>query len=250
MDLKKSRKLGFLATILALALVSASELDAQLIGGRLLDAASDGPIQGGTLLLISSAGDTVSRATSVANGSYLLNVPGLGSYQIVGVRIGFQTSAAVPINVASAQQTVDIRLHPQAVQLEGVEVQAAPTRRRGALGGFYEREQRQAFGTFISREELERFPHSELSDIVSAAGVRIRDTPGGGMTFFTGQGCLKLVIDGVRMQDDMMSHPDELVSAADIEGVEIYRSFAHVPGRFVGPFNECGAILVWTRYSR
>lgn len=237
------------AVVIAFSVLLSGPLSAQTIGGRLLDATSGEPIAGGSVLLVSAAGDTIRGATTGGDGGFALGAPAPGSYRLLGIRIGYQPSAT-SVTLSEGHRLVDIRLDPQAIQLETLEVRAEPTRRPGELGGFYDRQRRSIAGRFTSREQFEKYPHSRLSDIVSTFGVQVRSTPGGGMTLSTGQACLKLVIDGVRMPDRMMSHPDELVNADDIEGVEIYRNFVDVPGEFVGGFNQCGAIVVWTRYSR
>lgn len=249
MVLRRSAQIGLL--LMVSLFVSALQLAAQTVGGRLLDADSGEPIASGSILLVAANGDTLRSALSGAEGAFAVGAPGAGDYRLIGVRIGYRTSPPVAVTLGATHQTVDIRLEALPIIVEGVEVRVGVERRPGELGGFYERQQRMASGRFVTRQEFERFPSSQLSDIVSALGVRIRYAPvGGGMTFYTGQGCLNLVIDGVRISERMGSHPDELVTARDIEAVEIYRSHSQVPGQFVGAFNQCGAILVWTRYSR
>lgn len=123
---------------------------------------------------------------------------------------------------------------------------AAPAR----LQGFYRR-RTLPVGTFLDRKAIEQrrpFYVADLFDMIP--GVRVRRDPNqAGQVVVEFQRCpdVALFIDGGRIGGDIGSGL-ALVDPGDVEAIEVYKGAAQVPPEF--GVNTCGAIAVWTRYTR
>lgn len=123
---------------------------------------------------------------------------------------------------------------------------AAPAR----LQGFYRR-RNLPVGTFLDRKAIDQrrpFYVADLFDMIP--GVRVRRDPNrAGQVVVEFQRCpdVALFIDGGRIGGDIGSGL-ALVDPGDVEAIEVYKGTAQVPPEF--GVNTCGAIAVWTRYTR
>jgi hypothetical protein len=123
-------------------------------------------------------------------------------------------------------------------------------------------------GRFISRAEIEtREPRRITQMIGEIPGTRLALVPGaaGGvrdMVWFGRQvrtdeygrpiPCAPaLYLDGSRLTDGgpgaIAPSLDDLVSPAEVEGVEAYDDADSVPAEFAGSRAGCGVIVIWTR---
>jgi SHS2 domain-containing protein len=148
-------------------------LDAQSIRGRLLDTETDAAIAGGTVILLSEDSVPLPSVLSDEAGSFVRQAPDAGGYRLYAQRLGYR-SAASPVIEMEARDTltVEYRLSTEAVLLRPVTVVAYTGRPDGVLGGFYERMERGAFGTFISREQIEQRHPIYASDLLRTIPVR------------------------------------------------------------------------------
>jgi hypothetical protein len=233
-----------------------------LIRGQVVREPEGEPVPGVTLHLLADAGEEVSRVLSDEVGGFALPVGSGSAYRIRGTRIGHAELLTERFTMETGD-TLDVllRMGPQPITLSEIEVVArARPPRAGRVAGFYERAER-GFGTFLTRDDIERRGPVRLVHMLAEHGMEV--TPVGGSAFTLGivnrrTNCAPMVyVDGIRMTHRQrrggagaIGEAGEavgLVDPLDVEGVEIYRGGATVPGEFGGSTAQCGVILIWTR---
>ena len=215
-----------------------------ILVGRVVDAESRSPVDGATVRL-EDAGATV---LTNERGYFSLGERDAGVHYVQLERLGY-ASREVPIHVAgNVTQAVEIELSQQAIQLEGISVSVAPRRVRQDLEGLIRR-MSLGFGTFITRETLERRGEVPLAEhLREVPGVLVfRDGPRAYMEV-RGQSCTPDVyMDGQPYPLDPAAGLNELF-ARPLEAIEVFKG-TEAPPEFVRPGfrNPCALILVWTR---
>jgi hypothetical protein len=236
-----------IAAFLAFLLVFSISAEAQVVRGRLLDAETGVAIAGGTVVLLTEDSVPVRSGDSDPSGNFLLSAPQPGAYRLQAERLGYRTSTTPPIELEARDTLqVEYRLSTQAVVLQPLTVVTTPRRLAGPLGGFYERMERGAFGTFISREQIDARHPVYASDLLrTVPGIQLVPTWWGRTVVLMRGWCVpQIVLDGMRIRTSSI---DDLVSPMDLEGIEIYRSAAEAPAELAGPNANCGVIALWTR---
>ncbi len=212
--------------------------------GRVLDAESRSPVDGVTVRL-REAGATV---VTNERGYFSLGERTAGVHYVDLERLGY-TSREVPIHVAGdLTQAVEIELSQQAVELEGISVSVAPRRVRQDLEGLIRR-MNLGFGTFLTRETLERRGEVPLAE-------HLREVPGvlifrDGVRAYMevrGQSCTPDVyMDGQLFPLDPAVGLNENF-ARPLEAIEVFKG-TETPPEFIRPgfHYPCAVILVWSR---
>jgi hypothetical protein len=241
------------ATLLvaALCLVYPVVLEAQTVTGTVRQGRSSRPVAGARVELLTDAGAATGAAvTSDSAGAFTLSAPSAGVYRVRAGRTGYRTAVSPAVQLPRGERiTMTLSLVPDTVQLAPIVVTGAPTRVPGELGGFYERQRQNAFGTFITRQQIDRQRPFEVTDLLrTTPGLIVTPAPFAfGSTVRTTEGCAPaFYLDGVRFA--LMGETiDEIVNPNDVEAIEVYAHPAEVPAQFAGFDNACGAIVVWTR---
>ena len=114
------------------------------------------------------------------------------------------------------------------------------------IRAFYARADQAIFGTFITRDEIERANAIRASDLLRRIpGMQVGPLQWGSATA-TMRGCTPtIIIDGVVANYERSI--DNLVTPMDLEGIEVYRASSQVPAQYGGMRIRCGAIMLWTR---
>jgi len=94
---------------LTIFLLGASDLTAQELRGRLLDARSGEPVAGALIVLLDADGGEVATTVTSSRGTYHLRAPGAGVFRLRAERIGFENSLSHEITLL-ANQTVSEEL--------------------------------------------------------------------------------------------------------------------------------------------
>lgn len=110
----------------------------------------------------------------------------------------------------------------------------------------FERRRQQGLGYFITRDEIKAKGYMNMGDALrTVQGVRVdcgvvecsihmsRSTAGCFPTYY---------VDGHLARSFAESTP-----ISDVQGIEVYRGAAEMPGEFTGSGAMCGVIAIWTR---
>jgi hypothetical protein len=132
------------------------------------------------------------------------------------------------------------------------------------LAGFYERLEQRLGGWFLTREQIESRWAPDAGGLLHGSGVTIhssgRSSAGSGVIYMERTQCPpEIYLDGQRLtgQYDFVTTPAgrhriaaealSMIHVGELEGVEVYRGAATVPGSFGGTTGRCGVVLFWTR---
>lgn len=240
--------------VAALLAASAAPSAAQSVHGKVLERGTDRPVPS-AIVELRDGGTVKAQARTFDDGTFILPVPGAGTYRVAAARMGYESLLSGDLVIARLD-SLDLvfRMTSYAVQLDPMRVSTAPRAPSARLAGFYERSGRRRQGRFLTRDVIEQARASRTSDLLRRIpGLAFRATRRGGMAIRGRGGCEPQVyIDGmdVSMFGNVTS-VDDLVRPEDLEGVEVYGS-SSIPVEFIRnhPGNECGAVMLWTRMGR
>jgi hypothetical protein len=142
-----------------------------VIMGRVVEDSGDRPVAGATVELQTTGGVVVRRTVSEESGRFLVLVSREGRYRLRASRIGLADGLSASIDVAPGDTLrVILRMDIQAVALPALEVIGhSRMHRMGRLAEFHYRSQR-GFGTFLTREDLDRRNPVQLTHILTEHG--------------------------------------------------------------------------------
>lgn len=237
----------------ALTLAGAGAARAQVVQGRVVDAATDRPVAAAEVALLDAAGEQRLTALTDTSGAFRLPAPRPGRYALRVAHLAYDTVAGETFEVAAGELVeVVVRVGARPIELAALEVTARRGYRTGPLAEFYERLDRRGkggWGHFVTRDEIERRPGALPTDllrmiprveIVRSGIFSNRVVMRGGARGY----CAPLIyVDGMFLRD---ASPDELLSTADIEGIEVYRGAAEMPAELYD-VSGCGVVAFWTR---
>lgn len=240
-----------LLAALLLVPVAVASAGAQVLHGRVTDAADGAPVAAAQVAALDSTGATAAWAMSARDGRFELRLPAGGSFRLHVSRVGFRDGISPAVTVEGHDQVgVDLSLQADVIRLEGVEARSrvTPPFRDQRARGFFDRMDR-GRGWFYTPEQIAQMNRSRTSEVIThSAGITMRGTRpwlGG-----TRRGCSPTIyVDGFRKPPDIPL--DDLVSPSVIWGIEVYRYSWDIPNDL--PRDDlaanCGVILIWTSHS-
>lgn len=247
---------------------AASAAQAQTLVVRVLDGSTQSPIAGAEVEVLGTDGIRLARAVSDSAGVVQARLQRPGPFAVAVSHLGYlpYRSAAVPLEDGESIE-LEIRLGRDAIPLEPLVV-VTRARLSARLAGYRERLQQGGFGSFITREEIERRPAASVTDLIrpmagvtivdvartrpdhlarliAMRGLRSGEVPGAGDANY----CLPAVlVDGVRVEQSVDFPIDDFLRANELEGIEIYSTAGQVPVQYQQTGRvACGAVLLWTR---
>jgi hypothetical protein len=238
-----------------------SGVEGQTIEGHLFESGSDTPVILAEIFMLTESGDLVAQTVSNETGFFSVTAPDSGSFLIQAERMGYQAGVAGIFDLGEGGLiTIEFRLRPRPVLLDTLGVSVEAQNARLELAGFYQRMTDES-GIFMGPEELAEKPVALATGFFrNIPRLRIRQRPMGGneiiiqgaaMISFTRSGICypRVFIDGneVFRGGREPARLDDVVSASEIAGIEVYRGPAEVPTRYAGVRSSCGVILVWTK---
>lgn len=242
---------------LALALLLPALAAAQQVRGVVVEDSTFRPIADVRIELIGADGTV--RATTFSAGTGWFELPSTSGGQFL-VRASHQAYTVVDsLTVEFAAQeaiTIVLRLSGGPIPIAPVVVKVAP---RDLLSGYRERARKGAFGRFITRADIDKLGGYNLSHVLRfTPEVRIERVRNGPFTsdgvFMRsfGELCMPAVyLDGVAVPPGQIIDINDLLSAEEVEGIEVYRSALSAPMEFrlpaFGADMSCGVIVVWSR---
>jgi len=239
--------------VAALLAASATPSAAQAVHGRVLERGTDRPIPSATVEL--RAGTEVrAQARTLDDGSFTLAVPGAGTYRVATARMGYESLLTADLVIQRLDSVALVfRMTSLAVALDPVEARSRPRSPPARLVGFYERSARRRQGHFLTRDIIDNARASRTSDLLRRIpGLAFRQTRKGGFAIRGRGGCEPQVyLDGMDVaMFGTATSVDDLVRPEDLEGIEVYGS-SSIPVEFIRnhPGDECGAVMLWTRFE-
>ena len=213
-----------------------------VLTGRVVDAMSRRPVEGASVAL-----EDGSRVLTNGRGYFSLGERPWGVYSLEVSGLGYATRE-VPVRVSGDfSQMAEVLLSAQPLEIEGVFVSALPRRSSRDLDGMVRR-MNSGFGSFLTREVLERRPMARLFDFLrEIPGVR-GDQRGFDATMVVrGQRCSPHVyVDGVPFP----IWDENTFVSQDLEAIEVYVGYAGIPAELMPPSTlgrPCAVVAVWTR---
>ncbi len=244
------------AALIFLAALYASAGRAQEVRGLVVDRDTRAAVRSGFVVLIDDRGVEVGRTNPGADGGFRLEAPEPGPGYRLRVEVpGYRLYISPPLDLAAGEvRNIALELVPTPpVQMDTVIVagQAVPRQ----LAEFYRRRS-SGFGSFLTREEFERYSPREVSDVIrrmpgfnivpgdlGTGGVVVGRRPAG----FSLQ-CFPIVyVDGTYVGNSREFDIDSYLDVQTIEAVESYSGGAQVPPEFNRSGAECGVLALWTR---
>lgn len=247
MAARKSR--GWFVSLLCIAgmAIHAAPASCQVIQGVLVDDASDAPIDAAVIVLLAEDSLAIDNAATDTAGFFRVAAEDAGAYRLIARRIGYPATISHPLRLSTGDTLrVEFRIAAGAVLLDPVVVTGRRRPPPPDIRAFYARADQAIFGTFITREEIERANAIRASDLLRRIpGMHVGPLQWGSATA-TMRGCTPtIIIDGVVANYERSI--DNLVTPMDLEGIEVYRASSQVPAQYGGMRIRCGAIMLWTR---
>jgi len=239
--------------VAALLAASAAPSAAQAVHGRVLERGTDRPVAS-AIVELRAGSEVRAQARTLDNGSFTLVVPGEGTYQVAAARMGYESLLTADLVIQRLDSVALVfRMTSTAVALAPVEATSRPRQPPARLVGFYERSAKRRQGHFLTRDIIDQARASRTSDLLRRIpGLAFRQTRKGGFAIRGRGGCEPQVyIDGMDVaMFGTATSVDDLVRPADLEGIEVYGS-ASIPVEFIRnhPGDECGAVMLWTRFE-
>ncbi|HEX7051976.1 MAG TPA: carboxypeptidase regulatory-like domain-containing protein [Longimicrobiales bacterium] len=216
------------------------------IVGQILDATTSQPVQDVAVRVVDL--DRPARLTNAEGRFEITDLP-RGIYLIEIQHIAYGKTRKL-VNVPPGRTVeLDIRLYPQAVALDSLQVEVSIRNPKLEKRGFYDR-RRSGWGLYFTCEDFKRWSLTQVLRRVPLLEFR----PGASRFDLTpvfrqaGRYCQPDVyIDGVliHLRGEEIT---AFVDASNIEAMEVYRGIS-TPAEFVdsGLTKPCGAIVIWTR---
>lgn len=237
--------------------LAASTAAAQSLTGRVVADPDGEALESVHVVLLDAEGGTADEVFTDTAGSFMLEVPEVGTWRLRAEVIGYATVVSAPVAVGPGETvTVQVRMGVEAVSVDPVVVTGRVSSLSPDIQEFYDRVRAgrtSGFGRFVTREDVDRSAATEPSDLLrSMAGVRVVRLSGrarSGSAITMSSGCVPAIfVDGTQINrvSGMADFLDDFVTAGNIEGIEVYRGAGQQVDRFHDS-RGCGLVLVWTR---
>jgi hypothetical protein len=246
MSRRLARQLVVAGALGGIATIAGAQTRRGVIAGTVRDTAGTG-IRGVQVEIA----DTDIRGVTDESGRFLL--PGVwpGTVRVRARRLAFAPDSTTVTVPPGDTVQASIRLAILVPTLAATEVSADPS--RGKMAPFNERKAR-GIGGFVTRADIEKRQPSSLSEMLRyLPGVGVTQKMAGEpqpvhmqrsvSTTVTGVCAVQLYVDGHPYPN---GNVDDF-SPQSVEGVEVYRSAAEIPGSFRTRDATCGVIAIWTR---
>ncbi len=219
------------------------------IVGRVVDKASRAPVDGATVRIEELKAETLTNE----RGYFSFGERPFGTYSLQVEHIGY-ADADVPIHVAgNLTQVVEVELVTAPIEIPGLAVTITAPRVHRDMEGLIHR-MNMGFGTFITRETLEKRPEARLGDFLREVPGILVFAPGAGQAAsleVRGKSCdPDVYLDGLHVPLDPSVGVNEF-RGQEFEAVEVYEG-AETPAEYLraGGGYPCAAILLWTHWGR
>ena len=255
------RRVAAPVIVMAVGAAMASPAEAQTLRGRILDSVSGEPVMLAYVGLMADEGEMVVAALASTEGVFEVTAPDGGSYFLYVSRTGYETLVDGLFDIESeAVVDVQVGLRPAPVELAPVLVESEAERSPLEIEGFYDRAI-MGQGTFLVREEIQRKAIERITDAFREIPRLVIDEsrPLTGSMAVMQYPSVQVMRNGrlcsptfyldrhvIAMGGDNVVRPDDFVTPAEIEAIEVYTRSSEVPVGF-DELTSCGVVVMWTR---
>jgi len=238
----------------------------QGVQGYLLEPESGEPVRGAEVSVRQNPGPVRVSGTTNDRGFFRLQTGLPGTYELSARALGYSEIENQAVEVPPGKITVlEIRMVPEALEMEPLVVTAEARTFHLEMEGFYERQTRGLdTGIFFDPETIETRMPGQVTDLFfGLLGTRVVETVVGSRAVYFRGGERPLAGEGdgicwpmVYMDRQLIrsgglggdpADLDAILTAFDVSAVEVYRTPAEIPPTFNGPNAGCGVIVLWTR---
>ncbi|MCG6988531.1 MAG: carboxypeptidase regulatory-like domain-containing protein [Gemmatimonadetes bacterium] len=211
--------------------------------GRVIDASTRQPIPDVSVELV----QTKKQVLTNDRGYFSFGEQSFGTYTLKLQHLAYKTRQ-VPLHISgNLTQNVEIEMTQRPIELPGIQVSVMPRTPNYDLQGMIRR-MSLGFGTFITRETLERRPEAKLADILrGVSGISVFRNGIDAYLEVRGMSCNPVVyLDGQYHPLDPDLGVNEFY-ASDLEAIEIYKG-GETPAEFLRPGFQapCATIVMWS----
>jgi len=215
--------------------------------GLILERGTDRPVVLARVALVGAGDSVVAQTLSGASGAFSLSSREAGEFLLHTTALGYRDSRAGIFELGSGGEiTLEIRLVPEPLEIEGLTVSPKAVLPKLVESGFLKRFQG-GIGHFLTPTDLERGTGRLLIDrLAKIPGVRVvRDSV---YLFNRGRPCApKVYLDGMIVAW-VGGEVETLIGLEDVEAIEVYRGVIETPPQFGGVNPEvCGAVVIWSK---
>jgi hypothetical protein len=242
----------------SLAVLLPAIVAAQQIQGVVVEDSTKRPIAEVRIELLAADGTVRDSTLSTSTGWFELSARSGGEFVLRASHPAYTSVATIAVTVDSIRPlTVVLRLSGGPIPLEPVIAKGIARDPRNA---YRERARRGAFGRFITRADIDRIGGYTISHILRMTPeVRIERVMDGAFVnegvFMRSFGDLcvpSVYLDGTLVPTGLVISINDLLSAEEVEGIEVYRSSLTAPLEFRAPAfgsanEQCGVIVLWSR---
>jgi len=233
------------AALLFAVLYPSTEVQGQMLAGRIVEEGRDIPVPGAVVVLLDRAGEQKASAMADSVGRYRIRPPEKGDYVIEVTQFGYTTMRSPLIALeAEGSALLDLEVAPAPVDLQGldVSVEREAQRELGSLGLTPS-----ALGTrWMDREAIEAMPGlPPLSAALRNRGIAGASFPDDShalcLQFRRGTGCAMIMLDGAPLPPHV---------ALDLRLDEMGAMAVLTPSEATAMYGQNaagGAILLWSR---
>lgn len=235
--------------LLLTTLLVPGTLHAQTIRGIVLEYGTRSIIAGASIEVTDRMG-AVAVTTSDSLGYFTVQPRTAGRMTVHARHPSFTAVRTDTVTAAQKEMvTLFVRMTNSPIAIAPIVVTA---RSRTALNGFYERERRNAFGTYIDEKEIQRKRPVSVEHLMRGmVAVDFVKNPDSMTNLLTLRGCTANVfVDGLLIPQGQGFDIDDLVPIGQLAAVEIYRNDVGVPFEFMNIGNQCGSVVFWTHPIR
>jgi hypothetical protein len=232
--------------VLLAACLASVPAGAQVVHGRVVAVGGDSSVAAAAARvgLVPERGPDSAWAVADSLGRFTLRAADDGNYRLAASGPGLREAISPEFELQEGDSLeVVVRLAPDTVLLNPLQVVVASRRIPDRLDAFRRRAERSAFGWFITRDEIQRHPGVRTTDLLwMATGLRVTSGRGFGGVVRGRSGCIPGVyLDGMRIGAGAI---DLWTTPGDLEGIEVYTG----PGAPVeyGAGRDCAVVLLWT----